>query len=162
MIGKRFNRLVVVSFAGIKDQRRQWLCKCDCGNETVVITKRLNSGHTRSCGCYARDQWSKRCLDMRTHRMTKTRTYKSWQSMKDRCLNPKATRYPQYGAKGITVCKNWRDSFEQFLADMGERPAGRTLDRIDNAKGYEPSNCRWATYFEQTHNRGPASKRVAA
>lgn len=83
--------------------------------------------------------------------MTKTRTYKSWQSMKDRCLNPKATRYSEYGAKGITVCDRWL-VFENFLADMGERPAGKTLDRKDNKKGYEPANCRWATYAQQTRN----------
>jgi hypothetical protein len=152
MLGKRFTRLLVVASAGVKDEKRQWLCLCDCGTETTVITKRLNSGHTRSCGCLKRELHAAKCRSRATHGMTKSRTYKSWQAMKERCLNPRATRYPQYGAKGVSVCQRWL-TFENFLADLGERPAGMTLDRINNARGYEPENCRWATYATQTANR---------
>ena len=152
MIGQRFGRLVVISLDSVRKERRWWLCLCDCGSKTAVMTKRLTSGHTRSCGCLRSEIHAEKCRSRATHRLTKTRTYKSWLSMKERCLNPNATRYPDYGAKGITICERWASSFEGFLADMGERPVGKTLDRIDGTKGYEPSNCRWATYAEQTYN----------
>lgn len=79
-------------------------------------------------------------------------TYRTWDGMKQRCLNPKATGYARYGGAGITVCDRWLE-FANFLADMGERPEGTTLDRIDSSKGYEPGNCRWATRAEQNRNR---------
>ncbi len=88
-----------------------------------------------------------------THRMSKTPTYKTWLKMKERCGNPLATQYQWYGGKGVKVCERWRNSFENFLADMGVRPAGMSLDRIDNDKGYEAGNCRWATHKEQTLNQ---------
>lgn len=83
--------------------------------------------------------------------MTDTPTYRSWGAMRDRCSNPKCPDYERYGARGLTVCERWQ-SFETFLADMGERPRGHTIDRIDGSKGYEPGNCRWATAVEQTLN----------
>ncbi|MGY3609908.1 MULTISPECIES: hypothetical protein [unclassified Bradyrhizobium] len=89
----------------------------------------------------------------RTHGMSKTPTYKTWLKMRERCCNPKAVQYKWYGAKGITVCDRWLNSFENFLADMGERPVGKTLDREDRSKGYEPGNCCWATHQEQTFNQ---------
>ncbi len=92
-------------------------------------------------------------MTYRTHGMTKTRTHKSWESMKQRCLNPNAPDFHNYGGRGVYVCSRWKDSFENFLADMGERPQGTSLDRIDNSKGYEPNNCRWATATEQQENR---------
>ncbi len=85
------------------------------------------------------------------HGFHNTRTYHSWEGMKQRCLNPKATKYPEYGARGITVCERWR-RFENFLLDMGVRPEGKTLDRIDGNGNYEPDNCRWATPLEQQQN----------
>lgn len=88
-----------------------------------------------------------------THGMTGTRTYRSWESMKRRCLNPNERAFPNYGGRGITVCERWLASFENFFADMGECPPGLTLDRRNNDGNYEPGNCRWATYSEQARNR---------
>lgn len=88
-----------------------------------------------------------------THNMTKTRTYKSWESMKQRCNNANSVDYHRYGGRGIYVCSRWNDSFENFIADMGARPEGKTLDRIENSKGYEPNNCKWSTATEQQENR---------
>lgn len=92
-------------------------------------------------------------MSYKTHGMTKTKTFKSWESMKQRCNNPNSPDYHRYGGRGVHVCSRWNDSFENFHADMGVRPEGKTLDRIDNSKGYEPNNCRWATATEQQENR---------
>lgn len=86
--------------------------------------------------------------------MTRTPTYRSWQAAKERCHNPQNTKFKAYGGSGITMCDRWRNSFEDFLNDMGERPDGMTLDRQDQCKGYEPGNVKWATPLEQTMNRG--------
>lgn len=88
-----------------------------------------------------------------THGMTKSTTWKSWRAMRERCLTPSHKDYPRYGAVGITVCQAWASSFEQFLSDMGERPEGTSIDRIDGGKGYEPGNCRWATSKQQGNNK---------
>lgn len=92
-------------------------------------------------------------LSNKTHGMTKTPTYNSWSNMIQQCTNPKATCYSKYGAKGITVCARWRGSFDNFLADMGERPTGTTIDRVNPTGNYEPGNCRWGTALQQAHNR---------
>lgn len=128
----------------------KWLCRCVCGNEEVLFLTALRGGKKRSC---------KPCLNARvsvektTHGLTKSPTYLSWKSMKARCLNPKSPDWKYYGARGITVCDRWLESFENFLADMGVRPAGLTLDRKENDGNYEPGNCRWATSTEQARNR---------
>jgi hypothetical protein len=90
----------------------------------------------------------------RRHGLTKTPTYYSWQAAKSRCENPKNEKFKSYGGAGIHMCEAWRNSFDTFLADMGERPPGKTLDRLDQTKGYEPGNCQWATHAEQSRNRG--------
>lgn len=130
-------------------------CQCSlCGGETTVIKKMIDK--TISCGCYAAVASSERNTK-HGHgpsgvRKKKTPTYVSWQSMKARCHNPKATSYERYGARGITVCRRWH-KFENFLADMGERPEGMTLDRRNNNRGYSKANCRWATPKQQHENR---------
>lgn len=153
--GKRFGRLTVVR---LTDERRNhhcvWECICDCGSMAMVSGSSLRSGVTKSCGCLS--------LEVKVARFTKhgmegTRTYRSWVAMRARCNNPKTRDYASYGGRGITVCERW-ESFENFLEDMGERPPGKSLDRINNDLGYLPDNCRWATAKEQANNRRAPSK----
>lgn len=150
-IGDRFGRLTVLSRAPdlVKTQTR-WLCRCDCGTEKVIYATHLRS-QTVSCGCYAREQASKR---QSTHGLTENIAHRSWSQMRTRCANPKDPSYEYYGARGIKVCQRWAD-FTLFLQDMGERPSLLySLDRHPNTNGnYEPGNCRWATHKEQMRNR---------
>jgi hypothetical protein len=151
LVGQRFGRLVVVALADPSAAGQvRWHCKCDCGATTAVQTSNLRSGHVRSCGCLGAE--AKKYI-AKTHGMTETRTWRSWVAMRRRCRDKSYHQYHLYGGRGISVCERWVDSFEAFLADMGERPAGRSLDRIDVNGNYEPSNCRWATAQEQTRNR---------
>lgn len=127
----------------------RWLCRCDCGKTKIIRGLSLRTGKTKSCGCthYA-------AITKHGHNGTKgkTRTYHSWDAMIQRCTNPKAGKWPYYGARGIKVCAQWRD-YRQFLADMGECPPGLTIERINNDGNYEPSNCKWATMAEQSTNK---------
>jgi hypothetical protein len=155
MTGARCGRLIVVQRADrgaeVKDFRARWVCKCDCGNTTVVIGRALRAG-TQSCGCLGEERRKEANTE---HGHSKhgahSRTYNSWQAMRRRCLTKTHASYGRYGARGITICERW-NSFECFLADMGERPDGTSLDRIDVNNGYEPSNCRWATPSQQSAN----------
>jgi hypothetical protein len=113
----------------------------------------LTSGNTTSCGCWKRAFPRKN----KTHGLHGSRTYAIWNAMVQRCHNPNATAYPAYGGRGIRVCPRWRN-FAQFLADMGAAPDGCGIDRIDNARGYEPGNCRWADRTQQSRNRGNVLK----
>lgn len=131
-------------------KKRSYVCSCDCGNLKNVAVNHLSQGKTVSCGCNKNE---KAALKSMTHSMTGTPTYRSWQHMKDRCLNPKNNRFQIYGARGVSICERWKTSFENFLADMGERPIGKSLDRINPFGNYEPNNCRWATPKEQANNR---------
>jgi hypothetical protein len=157
MAGRRFGRLVVQSRSGKvpSSNAATWLCRCDCGNTTIVSGVHLRKGDTVSCGCYANERFLVR---IQTHGMKKTRTYKSWSCMKNRCSSPTATGFEHWGGRGIKVCERWL-SFENFYADMGERPEGCTLDRIDNDGDYEPGNCRWASIVEQRHNQRNIGRR---
>ena len=151
--GQKYGRLTVLSFAG-RDKTTSkllWKCRCDCGNEAIVKGNCLRTGNTESCGCYGREQASK--ANYKHGHSQRTRTYNSWVSMKDRCYYTKHKDYALYGGRGITVCPRWRRSFLNFLEDMGERPPNKTLDRIDNDKGYCKSNCRWSTPQVQVMNR---------
>lgn len=125
------------------------LARCVCGTEREVRVQKVESGRSRSCGCLASEL---RAARMGRHGLARTPVYRAWADMHQRCYNPKARNYPNYGGRGITVCARWSE-FTAFYADMGPRPDGLTLDRIDVNGNYEPDNCRWATRSVQNANR---------
>jgi hypothetical protein len=150
MAGARFTRFLVMETAGSdKHGNAKWLCSCDCGNKKVVLGQSLRSGMTQSCGCLNREINAKRST---THGMAHTSDYKSWHAMIQRCTNPNNHKWQRYGGRGISICNRWM-SFENFVDDMGHRPKGMTIDRIDNDGNYEPANCRWATQAQQSINK---------
>ena len=149
LTGQSFDRLTVLSYAGNdQDRRALWRCACSCGKDVVVLGKWLRAGRVKSCGCLRKEMIAS---VKASHRMSATATYRSWASMLTRCSNPKQESYKRYGEIGICVCEQWK-RFENFFDDMGVRPEGRTLDRINPFGNYEPGNCRWATPSEQSRN----------
>lgn len=154
--GDRFGRYTVVARAPSRGEcRGLWLCHCDCGTEKVVAANVLRNGNTRSCGCLRRESV---CARNTKHGHKTggryTPEYIAWSNIIARCTNPRMHAYPRYGGRGITVCDRWRRDFPTFLADMGAKPSARMqIDRIDNDRGYEPGNCRWATPSDNSRNR---------
>lgn len=152
--GQRYGRLVAIKRVGTRPDRLSlWSFYCDCGTKTVAVAHFVRRGKKSSCGCLLRECRIARNIARATHQMTHTPTYTSWKSMIQRCYDHNYDAFYRYGGRGIVVCERWR-TFENFLADMGERPKGKTIDRYpDNDGNYEPRNVRWATPKEQTQNR---------
>lgn len=150
LVGQTFGRLIVLSFEGKnKENRPMWLCKCECGNEKVVLEKNLKNGGTKSCGCLV----VRNGKEKTKHNMTDTPTWKSWRAMMKRCYEPSASNFSTYGGKGISVESRWH-IFQNFLEDMGERKENMSIDRINTDLGYFKENCRWASNTTQNNNRG--------
>lgn len=148
LLNKRYGRLIVIKQLDSKNDGVRWLCKCDCGNETIVTTHKLNAGNTKSCGCLIYDINKK-------HGLSKTRQWRIWSHIKGRCYNPNNHKYKDYGGRGITMCDEWLNDFKSFY-DWSLKNGyddSLTLDRIDVDKGYSPDNCRWADTNTQAHNK---------
>lgn len=162
-VGQRYGRLLVQAEAFSKHHPSgcvsiYWECLCDCGVTKAISGKALGSGIQVSCGCYNRQKAGKHSLK---HGMTKSSEYKSWLHIVDRCTNANNKHYVDYGGRGITVCDEWRHSFEAFYAHVGPKPSAQySIDRIDNSRGYQPGNVRWATPKQQNNNRRLPKKRV--
>ncbi len=152
LTGRRFGLLLVSEESPgppTRGYHRSWLCFCDCGSRVVVLQTSLMRGNTQSCGCLQRARAKAAATK---HGGYGSPTWRSYAAMRQRCENPKHLHYHNYGGRGISVCPEWW-TYAGFLASMGERPSIKhSLDRIDNARGYEPSNTRWATRSEQNRN----------
>lgn len=152
VLGKKFHRLTVIGDAESATRHRRVLVRCECETEKVVLLQALSSGDVKSCGCLWSELDHKAYNTTRTHGLRRTAEYNIWSKMRQRCQNPKNPAYADYGGRGITVDPSW-ESFENFYADMGPRPdPSLTLDRVDNSKGYGPTNCAWRTRDEQAQN----------
>ncbi|MCM0758077.1 hypothetical protein M7775_05735 [Sporomusa sphaeroides DSM 2875] len=159
LIGKIFGRLTVIELSPKKSKKRYWVCKCNCGNITTVSTDKLNSGHTKSCGCLATETTilnnKKYPRDGNPiHHMSGHPLDGVLKAMKQRCYNPNNPRYSDYGGRGITICDEWlknRKSFFEWAFKTGYKP-GLSIDRADNNKGYFPDNCKWVPMLTQNRN----------
>lgn len=161
LVGKKFDRLVVQKQADKKNGHVRWECLCDCGKIKIVRGDCLKQGTTKSCGCLVKENNEKMRSQLgwmmpssKKHGMSHTDTYNIYRGMLQRCYNEKSTGWPHYGALGVVVCDSWRESFDNFYKDMGERPDKcHSLERLVSSDGYNPSNVVWADNTTQSRNR---------
>lgn len=155
LTGQKYGLLTVIGLKDTDTRKTYWVCQCECGNIKEVRSDSLLCGAIKSCGCLKREQDKVNLTKNHRHKMSGTRLYFEWQGMKGRCYNPHDPRYDRWGGRGITVCDEWRDSFEAFYEWSMSHGYAEDLmiDRIDNDMGYAPDNCRWATQIEQSRNR---------
>jgi len=161
MTGRTCGRWTVTGPGPSRAGDAYWMCRCACGVERAVVGKDLRRGGSVSCGCYQAEAVS---AALTTHGQSQhSPEYQAWRSMLGRCLQKRRGSYPNYGGRGITVCDEWKLSFEAFISHIGPRPSpGHSVDRINNDGNYEPSNVRWATRSQQQQNRRPILRAVKA
>lgn len=149
LTGKKFGKIITLKDSGKRNICGNviWKCKCECGNIKEIDSHSLLNGNTKSCGCSTNLKHGHT-----SNKGKNSKTYYCWASMKSRCLNKNHVRYKNYGGRGISICKEWL-LFENFLSDMGEKPDGLSIDRINNNGNYKSSNCKWSTPKEQANNK---------
>lgn len=146
LVGQVFGRLTVIERAGSPNNNARWKCRCECGRFSIVYGMDLRRAKQVSCGCLQTERRFK-------HGMAQTRVYRVWMQMRERCSNPNHKSWANYGGRGIKVCDEWMESFESFIADMGQRPDGYWLERNNNNRGYSKDNCQWVTPRAQQNNK---------
>ena len=151
LVGKKFNRLLILGLRRI-ESKSYFLCHCDCGREGLKNASNVIAGKTKSCGCLRVEFGKSNRAHGGREGGKSSPEYEAWSGAKDRCYNKKDRVFKHYGGRGISVCDRWLHSYQNFLADMGRRPNGTSLDRIDVNGNYEPGNCRWATKAQQARN----------
>lgn len=155
LIGQQFGRLTVIGMDDRNTRKTYWICQCSCGNMKSVRSDSLQNGAIKSCGCLKKETDAINLVKNHSHKMSGSRLYGIWQGMKGRCNNPNDARYDRYGGRGIVVCEEWQNSFENFYnwAIQNGYSDELTIDRKDNDGNYEPGNCRWSSNQEQCNNR---------
>jgi hypothetical protein len=152
--GEKYNRLTIIQEVETKNYRRRVECRCDCGNQSIILMSNLTMNRTKSCGCLNMENKKNNVKHSHTINGLITSEYTAWVNMRNRCYNSKNNRFQHYGGRGITVCDRWLKSFKNFINDMGLKPTPlHSIDRIDVNGNYEPSNCKWSTPQEQANNK---------